>query len=793
MRSQLVLFCFLLASHTALAESPSQENIGIIQGTVVDAQSGEPLGWATVEIVEEHHRISADAQGGFRFAGLNPGTYSVRVGYVGYESRLIEGIDVIAGEISPVVIELVPKPVTLKSIVVSPGSYTIMGTEPTVHQTFSREEITTFPQLGDDLFRSVIRLPGTGGNDFSTRFEIRGGEYEEVLVRLDGLELYEPFHMKDFDGGCLSVIDAAAVNEIELTTGGFPAKYGDKMSGVFNIRSRTVPPGKTRISAGMSLMNLRALAEGSFGNGRGSWLVSARRGFMDIVLNLVSADTSMNPRFYDFFAKTTYMLNSSHMLSFDCLHAHDNYDYIDSYDGAFSDTLRSGYGDTHFWLNLNSIVNPRLSAQTLIATGRSSHERRGREADDNFDLPGRIVGEEESSEYLALKTDWQYEANDRFLFEFGAESRGLRADYDYSGRRFTYDIEWRDGGWQPYVSQIDTTMVTLQPHGTKLGAYLSSRFLVGDLITIETGWRYDYASYTHDYLASLRLGMVYQVNSQTSVHAAWGNYYQIEGIHEISAVDGENEFYPAQKADHYVIGLEHQFPTGTDFRLETYYKTYSSMRPDHRNSVSRIEMFPEFGGDRQTVYREGSVARGIEAHFKRDLGGKLSWYASYAYARVQDSVKAIYFPASQLMVPYDRMLPSPRDIRHALYLDIIYRPGSAWQFNLAFQYHTGWTYTGAHLVRVENPPGVIINYVVPNQEWSSRYAPFHRLDFRLNRFFTVGRGRLSVFFEVLNVYARENVRTYGYFVDPEGRLQELPDEYWFGIMPTLGVSYDIVF
>jgi len=793
MRSQLlVLFCVLTASNISLAESPSQSGLGSIQGTVVSAPSGEPLGWATVEIVEEHHRISADAQGGFRFAGLNPGTYSVRVGYVGYESRLIEGIDVIAGEISPVVIELVPKPVTLKSIVVSPGSYTIMGTEPTVHQTFSREEITTFPQLGDDLFRSVVRLPGIRGNDFSARFEVRGGENEEMLVRLDGLELYEPFHMKDFDGGSLSIIDAAAVESIDLMAGGFPAKHGDKMSGVLDIRSRAVPPGKTRISAGMSLMNLRALAEGSFGGGRGTWLVSGRRGFMDVVLGLVSPDETIKPQFYDLFAKTSYVLNSHHVLSFDFLRAYDNLEFISADSGTYPDTLLSGYGDTHFWSRLTSEIHPRLTAQTLIATGQSNHRRRGQDLEDELDLPRLVVNEDERTDYIDLKTDWQYEVNDRLLLEFGAEGRDLRADYDYCGREFIYDVEWRDGGWYIYLKQIDTTGVALRPHGQKYGTYLSSRFQVGKPFVLEAGWRYDHASYTGDNLNSLRLGTVYQVRPGTSVHAAWGNYYQIEGIQEISAVDGERGFYPAQKADHYVIGFRHQLPTGTDFRLEAYYKKYSSLRPDHRNSVSRIEMYPELEWDRQTVYCEGTVARGIEVYLKHDVGGKLSCYANYAYARVRDSVGSIYFRSSDSTAPYNRMLPSPRDVRHTLYLDLIYRPGPAWQFNLAFQYHTGWPYTSAYLLQVEDPPGLLRSILMPGEQWGSRYAPFHRLDFRLNRFFSVVGGRLNVFAEVLNIYGRENVRGYSYWVDRSGELLTFPD-YWFGVMPSLGVSYDIVF
>ncbi len=792
MRSFLALIvCLLLITSSYSATPHPGKNTAIIVGTVVDSQTRGPLPWATVEIAGGLTRVRADDSGKFRFVNLSGGEYSIRASHVGYESRLTEAIEVHAADSTTIVIKLTPLPPTMKSIVVTPGSYTIMGTEPTVHQTFSRDEIATVPQLGDDLLRSVTRLPGMGGNDFSTRFEVRGGEFEEVLLTLDGLEIHEPFHLKDFDGGCVSVVDASAVDGIDLMTGGFSAKYGDKMSGVFNIRSRSVPPGKSRVSGGFSLTNLKVLAEGSFEDGRGTWLVSARRGFMDLVLGMIDADESLKPQYYDFFGKTSYQLNRNHVLSFDILHAGDDLDYISSDDGEFSDTLFSGYSNTHIWMRLNSMLHPRLTAQTLASVGRLNHDRRGQDLDDNFDGPGMIVDETEESDYIGLKTDFQYEANDRLLVEFGLDGRMARANYDYLGQHYFYEWIWHIDRYVPVISRVDTTRVELEPDGRKFGAYVSSRFRIGESLTAEAGWRFDHTSYSGDNLTSPRLGMVYEINPETSLRVAWGKYYQMEGIHEIAVVDGEDDFFPAQRADHYVVGLEHQFPSGTNLRVEAYYKKYRHLRPDSRNPVSRIEMFPELESDRQIVHRDGASARGVEVYLKRDVGGKLSWYASLAHARVKDSVRAIYYPASDYTAIYNRTLSSPRDIRNTLYLDVIYRPAPAWQLNLAFQYHTGWPYTSRHLETVEVSPGVSFYAIVPDEEWGARYEPFHRLDFRLNRFFSIGSGRLKAFIEVLNIYGRENVRRYSYSVT-DGMLIR-SEEYWFGTMPSLGVSYEVEF
>ena len=142
---------------------------------------------------------------------------------------------------------------------------------------------------------------------------------------MDGLELYDPFHLKDINGGALSIVDVMAIEGIDLLTGGFPAEYGNRMSSVFNIKSTT--PQKRRTSVGISLMNTRFMSEGSFE--RGNWLVSARRGYLDLELQLMGEEESFSPTYYDVLGKIEYQLNDKHRLAFNVLQAHDNLEFIE--------------------------------------------------------------------------------------------------------------------------------------------------------------------------------------------------------------------------------------------------------------------------------------------------------------------------------------------------------------------------------------------------------------------------------------------------------------------------------
>ncbi len=266
-----------------------------IRGRIVDSESREPV--SQVEVVlrgvdsaaagGSSLRVFTDAEGWFAFERVEPGRYALVATRLGYRPLRRDGIDVRGG--APTVLELaMPRSaVQLEEITVTPGVYSIMSTGTSTRQTMSREDIESVPQLGEDVFRAVNRLPGLSSGDYSAHFSIRGGRHDETLILLDGLELFEPYHLKDFNEGAISIIDTEAIDGVQLMTGGFPAQYGNKRSGVFDITSRTPETDRVRASVGLSFMNARAMASGPLGNHRGSWLASARSGYMDLVFNLI--------------------------------------------------------------------------------------------------------------------------------------------------------------------------------------------------------------------------------------------------------------------------------------------------------------------------------------------------------------------------------------------------------------------------------------------------------------------------------------------------------------------------
>src|SRR5206468_10379110 len=124
-------------------------------------------------------------------------------------------------------------------------------------QSLSREQLETIPQIGEDIYRAVQRLPGVSTDDFSAKFNVRGGSGDELYVSLDGLELVEPFHLKDV-GGAFSIIDIQSLGSASLTTGGFSAEYGDRLTGVFTLNTSDPRTDGVHGSVCVSAMNARA-------------------------------------------------------------------------------------------------------------------------------------------------------------------------------------------------------------------------------------------------------------------------------------------------------------------------------------------------------------------------------------------------------------------------------------------------------------------------------------------------------------------------------------------------------
>jgi len=743
-----------------------------VTGTVTGNGGGEVVTSAQVELVERRQRTLSGNDGGFVFETVPAGTYTLRVSRIGYELTERELVVEDSASIH-ISVEVQPLALRLSEIVVTPGHFGVLETEVVAERTVTRDEIETLPQLGEDVFRALKRLPGVAAHDISTKLNLRGSTDKELLVSIDGLELYEPYHLKDFDGA-LGIVDVHSVGSIDLVTGGFGVEHGDKLTGVFDMVSRTPPITGSRTTLGLSITNVSFMSQGGFASGRGQWLASARRGYLDIALALTDPDNELSPKYWDAFAKLQYQPFQKHMFSASVLHANDNL-RIDQAELDFD----SGWKSTYAWIAWDADPNRRLSARTMAWTGRVTRSRTGVGEDlGRVDGPEWLaVSDDRVFRFAGMSTDLTMEISESVLIKTGGEFKRLRSVYDYfhATRTLIATPEMQLG------ARFDTTSVVRAPRGHEASAYLAARVRPIEALVTEFGVRYDRVSHTDEDTWSPRFLAALQLTPTTNIRASVGRYRQSHGIHELQVGDGERLFSLSDRATQTAVGFERRLPEDVNLRVEFYRRSIADQRPRYVNAEHELWAFPEAEGGRIGIDPDRGSARGMEILVARELGEHWAWSTNYVLAVAEDEIDGEWVPRTL-------------DQRHSFGFNVAYKPNDNWRLSAAWHYHTGWptTDTGFRIDSLSDGSLFLARDFGPFN--ATRLPVYHRLDLRATRNFSVGNGVLQVYADIFNAYNRTNISSYDHwaYVNENGDLffgrnngQEM-----MPILPSIGVRWE---
>ncbi len=221
------------------AQQPARrDTTGVIAGRVLDAERAEPRAGAAVSIVGTTHGALADADGRFVISAVAAGERTIRARLLGY-TTLDRVVVVRAGDTTRVDLRLEPKRTVLERRAhrsAARSIATLFDSRPSVGTVqITARAAEGVPKFGEpDMIRIVQLLPGVEArNDFSTGFNVRGGESDQNLILLDGYPIYNPFHL----GGLFSTFIDPTVRDVTLMTGGFPARYGGRLSSVLDVHS----------------------------------------------------------------------------------------------------------------------------------------------------------------------------------------------------------------------------------------------------------------------------------------------------------------------------------------------------------------------------------------------------------------------------------------------------------------------------------------------------------------------------------------------------------------------------
>ena len=825
----LIIFLSILFEANLFAQS------GTVTGIVTDASTKEPLIGANILIVElENVGSAADFQGKF-IVNVPVGSYSIRASLMGYTPVVKTDVIVKTGSEIYLDIQLSQTTLELNEVQVTADYFDKTVLENNLSTiALSVEEIKRSPGSIGDFQRILQGMAGVSfSNDQNNELLVRGGSPNENLTVFDGMELHSTNHYpNEFNsGGPINMINVSLIQDIQFSLGGFVSKYGDKMSSVMNITSRDGTRNKFFTGqTNFSMAGAGAILEGGINGGKGSWLLSARKSYIDLIAG--SVGLTAVPKYYDIQYKLAYDLSQSHKLSWSGIYGNDKIliegetdqtylskaGSIDSIDVYNVDVKQSQWATG---LTLRSLwSNSLYSAITLY--GNNYHEDVNVKDDFTkriFDNTGKVAKTQVISSRkvfnnlsdnfeAALKAEFGWNISKTNKLDFGASLKfgGYKQTAHIDPDTARYDLN-NDGIFDQVVILPSSELnydLKLFNQG-KSYAYINDIVeLMDKRLLLNLGVRYDYFSYSGASNISPRFSLSYYlVPLLTSVNFAYGEFYQTQnyptyGDRYQSYI---NKNVENSHSRHFVLGIEHIVTNGLKVNLEGYYKKYTDIpvREDFvhfDNHTFRSEKWLNIGS--QSVY---GIDLQIQQKLVTDLYGTISF--SRMWSEVDDqrigregkTFESDYdFPYVFTAIVGKRFKDLRKDSKdwpfYLKYPSYLLPLSDDMEISLRWRYASGkpytpMTYTTNEQHRVGGSTWTEGSWVATEDINGTRYPAYHRLDLGFSSRYNFDSWNLVITLSIQNLYNRQNIAAYQY--NSDGTIDKI---YQFSILPVLGAEIE---
>ncbi len=616
-----------------------------------------------------------------------------------------------------------PAPRRLEQVVVAASRYTLQGDEGAYR--LGNGDIAAQPKYADDPLRVVARLPGITNNGESARLNIRGGSADEVLFLVDGFPVRQAFHVPGLQAP-FSAFDASLISTIDVYTGGFPLRYGERMSGVVDLS--TLPsdqPPHTSLSAGNVSVGARVAGAISEADGLDG-LIAARTGRLDNLTDRLASDLQ-SPTFSDGVAKLRWHPTPESAITAETLWSQDDVALLDS---ARGELARLSSNTLYLWLRGQQQFSERWRGEGWLGYSALHSLREGQ-----LDNPGVVSGrvsDERTSEQWNLRWQVHGTLSERHAVEFGGEWHAGDADYSYqSTQQLSPEIAQLYG--KPLASSLDTR---ISPYRRDAALYYADRLRIGERTTTEWGLRVQRAAglgLESTWLWDPRVMVSYDLDERTRLRASWGRFHQPDSVEELHVEDGEVGFARPQASDHLILGFEHVDRLGIAWRTELYQKKQAAPRARYENELNPLSLLPELEPDRVRLDPEGAELRGLEVS-ARYASAAWSWQLSYSWSYASDEIGGSDYVRSW-------------DQTHGLNGALDWRHGR-WSVGSALTAHTGWPTTQLLYDAAGNP--------VLGPRNGARWPYYASLDLSSGYHLPVSRGEVLIALDITNVLDRQN-------------------------------------
>jgi ligand-binding SRPBCC domain-containing protein len=785
--AHLLVAALAAVSGMAVPERAQAQDVagtGTLRGTV-SRPAGDPVADAAVCAPATGQCAITDAGGQFSLA-LRAGLYTLEIAAPGQALVVTGEIEVRAGLERLTAVTLPVSTGVGETVTVTAPLVSAPAELKTSARLIARESIATSAAALQDVSRFVQTLPGVAPatNDFRNDLIVRGGSPLENLFIVDNVEIPNINAFANFAsaGGSVSILDAQMIDSVTFLSGGYPAPFGNRTSGVLQIAQREGRRDRVEGRATVGFAGAGVVLEGPAGrSGKGSWIVSARRSFLD----LVTDDTGIGgvPVVYTLNAKAVYDLSPRDRIWAVNVSGIDNIRLGLTESSDLSDELsnldiryegwRSAGGVN--WqrvftrgVGLLGVTHARASvAQRVTDLLRNGLPAAGTPVAEQL-AGGALVFREQSAEAeTTVKYDLTLAVRFAGTLQAGGSIRAARVDYD-AASPFGTDSPYFPRDSHPL--SVRTAFTAWQG-----GGYVQATRSLTARLSSTAGVRLDRYGFLDATRISPRVAAEYTLTPRARLRASYGQYSQQPFFLFLTAYP-QNRALDPFRSDHYVAGVTIDAGTATRVSIEAFAKRYRaypvsadipslSLANIGDTFAVRDILFPMVGAGRGAV-------DGVEAFVERRASpdGRVSGEANLAFSRARHAGRdGILRPGS---FDYPIIANAAGRVRLT----------PAWRMSANVAYLAGRPLTPFDADRSSAERRAVYDLERVN---AMRAPDYFRLDLRLDRVFDRGGRQASIFAGVQNVTNRRNVA--GYTWDRRANTIKRLDQ--LGIFPMLGLEW----
>ena len=767
-----------------------------LQGRVTD-ENNDPIEFASVSCLKQGKMTMTSIKGEYSMQLHSADSVVIKFSMIGYKAKT----RVLRRPRGKQTLQIV-----LHSDENQLGEVTVTGKKIETGQMedISKDHLKSLPSASGNAVEELIQSQAgvSTHSELSSQYNVRGGSFDENSVYIDNVEIYRPFLVRSGQQEGISVINPDMVEKISFSTGGYEARYGDKMSSALNIKYRK--PKKFEATASASMLGASAFIGVS--NKKVSWSNGFRYKTTKHLLGSMDTKGEYSPTFIDYQTYLTYTPNKRWEIKLLGNISDNHYNFTPEdretkfgtmenvkafqvyFDGQEKDVFRTFFGAVGITRNFGE-----KTSLSLIASAFNTREQ------EKYDIQGQYwLTQTETSENLGVGTYFQHARNylkahvesAKLLFKTKYKKHDIEGAFTFKKEKITensVEYEMRDSSNYsiPHTGKDLYMIYSMRAKNVldanRIEAYVQDAFRFTSnnektLYTLNYGVRLSHWSYTKETIVSPRvsLGIIPAFNENITMRFATGLYYQAPFFKELRDTTTQNGITYAslnskaksQRSIHFIAGFDYRFRMNNrsfKFTAEAYYKALGNLVPYSVNNVKVV-----YYGSNESSGHAAGIDLKIYGEF---VPGTDSWLS---LSLMNTSMKL-----------NGKSIPLPTDQRYAINMFFTdYFPGTdRWKMSLKLALADG------------------LPFSAPHQELESnvfRAPAYKRADIGLSYRLLNNEGKQRKHIqlrnvwlgaECLNLFGINNVNSYYWITDVTGGQYAVPN-YLTGRQVNFRVTVD---